>query len=81
MIDQCEKQIKELQGFKIPVMDEKIKVKTKNRFNVKIKTNSEQHTQFDRIVDKIANPTAYEIKEKKKNKKLYIDPITGKTVV
>jgi hypothetical protein len=34
-------------------MDEKIKVKTKNRFNVKIKTNSEQHTLFDRIVDKI----------------------------
>jgi len=34
-------------------MDEKIKVKTKNRFNVKIKTNSEQHTLFDRTVDKI----------------------------
>jgi len=28
-----------------------------------------------------ANPDLYEIKEKKKAKKLYIDPITGKTVV
>jgi hypothetical protein len=29
----------------------------------------------------LANPELYEVKEKKKAKKLYIDPITGKTVV
>jgi hypothetical protein len=54
-------------------MDEKIKVKTKNRFNVKIKTNSEQHTQFDRIVDKIGNmfklkPILLLMKSKKRKK-------------
>lgn len=36
----------------MPLTDNKIKVKTKNRFNIKIRSNSEQHLLFDRFIDK-----------------------------
>ena len=46
------KEVEELEGFKVPEEPKPEKIQTKNRFNVKVRSNSDQHVMFDRVIDR-----------------------------